>query len=582
MLKKFRLPGRNELIEKTLNNIISKKRAHIIFYFLLLILFEVANYFLKATVTSTEVFMLGKIPVPIATLPGVFSSLANICLILLVVLFDALGFVTTFVILLYQIIKLLIIIFVYHQGSSLAGIFTDTFTLFAVIIMFLNNRQINIIQRKLREQAVTDSLTGLPNRLACNELIKTLVKKDEKFALAMIDLNNFKSINDTLGHNAGNEVLKEIATRWKFAADSGLSGTHDFITRQGGDEFTLIIRDYKTDDDIYKSIKYYESVLEKRILLKNRDFFASASFGYAEYPADSDNTDTLFGYADMAMYEIKRTNSSAHILRFTPDLIEDSEHNIEIERKIRVALDEDTIYFDLQPQFDMNHKLRGFETLARMKDSEGNIIPPGEFIPVAEAVGLIDKIDGRVFKKSADFFGELIKKTGLDAILSVNVSVRHLIKDDYIDEVRTVLKKAGVPAKQLELEITESIMVDSEGPAIETINELKKMGIRIAIDDFGTGYSSLSYLNRVPADLLKIDKSFIDKMNSSDSSKQYVASIISIGHIMNFDVISEGVEGDDQLETLRSIGCDLIQGFIWGQPMSPQEAEKLVHQMMLV
>ena len=582
MLKKFRLPGRNELIEKTLNNIISKKRAHIIFYFLLLILFEVANYFLKATVTSTEVFMLGKIPVPIATLPGVFSSLANICLILLVVLFDALGFVTTFVILLYQIIKLLIIIFVYHQGSSLAGIFTDTFTLFAVIIMFLNNRQINIIQRKLREQAVTDSLTGLPNRLACNELIKTLVKKDEKFALAMIDLNNFKSINDTLGHNAGNEVLKEIATRWKFAADSGLSGTHDFITRQGGDEFTLIIRDYKTDDDIYKSIKYYESVLEKRILLKNRDFFASASFGYAEYPADSDNTDTLFGYADMAMYEIKRTNSSAHILRFTPDLIEDSEHNIEIERKIRVALDEDTIYFDLQPQFDMNHKLRGFETLARMKDSEGNIIPPGEFIPVAEAVGLIDKIDGRVFKKSADFFGELIKKTGLDAILSVNVSVRHLIKDDYIDEVRTVLKKAGVPAKLLELEITESIMVDSEGPAIETINELKKMGIRIAIDDFGTGYSSLSYLNRVPADLLKIDKSFIDKMNSSDSSKQYVASIISIGHIMNFDVISEGVEGDDQLETLRSIGCDLIQGFIWGQPMSPQEAEKLVHQMMLV
>ena len=582
MLKKFRLPGRNELIEKTLNNIISKKRAHIIFYFLLLILFEVANYFLKATVTSTEVFMLGKIPVPIATLPGVFSSLANICLILLVVLFDALGFVTTFVILLYQIIKLLIIIFVYHQGSSLAGIFTDTFTLFAVIIMFLNNRQINIIQRKLREQAVTDSLTGLPNRLACNELIKTLVKKDEKFALAMIDLNNFKSINDTLGHNAGNEVLKEIATRWKFAADSGLSGTHDFITRQGGDEFTLIIRDYKTDDDIYKSIKYYESVLEKRILLKNRDFFASASFGYAEYPADSDNTDTLFGYADMAMYEIKRTNSSAHILRFTPDLIEDSEHNIEIERKIRVALDEDTIYFDLQPQFDMNHKLRGFETLARMKDSEGNIIPPGEFIPVAEAVGLIDKIDGRVFKKSADFFGELIKKTGLDAILSVNVSVRHLIKDDYIDEVRTVLKKAGVPAKQLELEITESIMVDSEGPAIETINELKKMGIRIAIDDFGTGYSSLSYLNRVPADLLKIDKSLIDKMNSSDSSKQYVASIISIGHIMNFDVISEGVEGDDQLETLRSIGCDLIQGFIWGHPMSPQEAEKLVHQMMLV
>ena len=398
----------------------------------------------------------------------------------------------------------------------------------------------------------------------------------------MIDLNNFKSINDTLGHNAGNEVLKEIATRWKYGADSGLSGTHDFITRQGGDEFTLIIRDFKTDDDIYKAIKYYESILEKRILLKDLDFFASASFGYAEYPVDSDNTDTLFAYADMAMYEIKRAGSSAHILRFTPNLIENSEHNVEIEHKIRVALEEDTIYYDLQPQFDINHKLRGFETLARMKDSEGNVIPPGEFIPIAETAGLIDRIDSHVFKKSTQFFGELVKKTGLEAILSVNVSVRHLIKDDYVAEVRDVLKKAGLSPKQLEIEITESIMIDSEGPATANINELKKMGIRIAIDDFGTGYSSLSYLNRVPADLLKIDKSFIDKMNSSDSSKQYVASIISIGHIMNFDVISEGVEGDDQLETLRSIGCDLIQGFIWGHPMSPQEAEKLVHQMMIV
>ena len=526
--------------------------------------------------------MLGKIVVPIATLPGVFSSLANICLILLVVLFDSLGFVTTFIILVYQTIKLIVIIFVFHQGSSLAGIFTDLFTLLAVIIMYLNNKQINKIQKILREQAVTDSLTGLPNRLACNELIKTLVKKGEKFALAMIDLNNFKTINDTLGHNAGNEVLKEIATRWKYGADSGLSGTHDFITRQGGDEFTLIIRDFKTDDDIYNAIKYYESVLEKKIMLKERDFFASASFGYAEYPVDADNTDTLFSYADMAMYEIKRANSSAHILRFTPDLLADGEHSIEIERKIRTALEEDTIYFDLQPQFDMNHKLRGFEALARMKDTEGNIIPPGEFIPIAETVGLVDRIDDRIFRNSTKFFGELIKKSGIDAVLSVNVSVRHLIKDNFVDEVKSVLKKNGVPPKQLELEITESIMIDSEGPAITNIKALKEMGIRIAIDDFGTGYSSLSYLNRIPADLLKIDKSFIDKMNSSDSSKQYVASIISIGHIMNFDVISEGVEGDDQLSTLRDIGCDLIQGFIWGHPMSPQEAEKLVHQMMIV
>lgn len=581
MERNFKLPGRYEFVEKTLNNITSRKRVHIIFYFLLLILFEIANYFLRVTVSSTEILFFKGIAIPVASLPGVFSSLANICIILLVVLFDTLGFITATIILAYQAIKLIFIIFVYHQGTSLAGIFTNLFTLLAIVVMYLKNRQIEKIQKRLREQAVTDSLTGLPNRLACNELIKSLIKKNEKFAITMIDLNNFKSINDTLGHNAGNEVLKEIATRWKFAADSGLSGTHDFITRQGGDEFTLIIRNYKSDNDIYKAIKYYESVLEKKIILRDRDFFASASFGYAEFPADSDNFDTLFSYADLAMYDIKRTNSSAHILRFSPDLLKNGEHDIEIERKIRNALEENTIYFALQPQFDMQHKLRGFEALARMKDSEGTIIPPGEFIPIAETVGLIDKIDERIFRDATKFFGELIKKTGLETILSVNVSVRHLIKDDYVNEVRTILKKNGIPPSQLEIEITESIMIDSEGPAIENINELKKMGIRIAIDDFGTGYSSLSYLNRIPADLLKIDKSFIDKMNSSDSSKQYVASIISIGHIMNFSVISEGVEEDTQLDTLRAIGCDLIQGFIWGHPMTPEEAEKLVHQMLI-
>ena len=581
MERNFKLPGRYEFVEKTLNNITSRKRVHIIFYFLLLILFEIANYFLKVTVSSTEILFFKGIAIPVASLPGVFSSLANICIILLVVLFDTLGFITATIILAYQAIKLIFIIFVYHQGTSLAGIFTNLFTLLAIVVMYLKNRQIEKIQKRLREQAVTDSLTGLPNRLACNELIKSLIKKNEKFAITMIDLNNFKCINDTLGHNAGNEVLKEIATRWKFAADSGLSGTHDFITRQGGDEFTLIIRNYKSDNDIYKAIKYYESVLEKKIILRDRDFFASASFGYAEFPADSDNFDTLFSYADLAMYDIKRTNSSAHILRFSPDLLKNGEHDIEIERKIRNALEENTIYFALQPQFDMQHKLRGFEALARMKDSEGTIIPPGEFIPIAETVGLIDKIDERIFRDATKFFGELIKKTGLETILSVNVSVRHLIKDDYVNEVRTILKKNGIPPSQLEIEITESIMIDSEGPAIENINELKKMGIRIAIDDFGTGYSSLSYLNRIPADLLKIDKSFIDKMNSSDSSKQYVASIISIGHIMNFSVISEGVEEDTQLDTLRAIGCDLIQGFIWGHPMTPEEAEKLVHQMLI-
>ena len=189
-------------------------------------------------------------------------------------------------------------------------------------------------------------------------------------------------------------------------------------------------------------------------------------------------------------------------------------------------------------------------------------------------------MDISVFRNAAKFFGELIQKTGADITLSVNVSVRHLMKNDFLDEIRYVINTCGVPADKLEIEITESIMIDSAEKALVCINELKNLGLKIAIDDFGTGYSSLSYLINFPADILKVDKSFIDKMNSSESSKQYVAAIISIGHIMNFDVISEGVEEPEQLDTLRSIGCDYIQGFIWGRPLAPEDAEDLVISSM--
>jgi EAL domain-containing protein (putative c-di-GMP-specific phosphodiesterase class I) len=214
-----------------------------------------------------------------------------------------------------------------------------------------------------------------------------------------------------------------------------------------------------------------------------------------------------------------------------------------------------------------------------MKDTDGNFISPGEFIPVAEKVGLVDKVDGTVFRKAAMFLGELIKKTGADIVLSVNVSVRHLMKNDFLDELKEILNESGLASDRVEIEITESIMIDSAEKAIMCIDKLHEMGIKIAIDDFGTGYSSLSYLNNFPANILKIDKSFIDKMNMNESSKQYVAAIISIGHIMGFDVISEGVEEERQLETLREIGCDFIQGFIWGRPLPKEEAEKLVTDM---
>ena len=183
-----------------------------------------------------------------------------------------------------------------------------------------------------------------------------------------------------------------------------------------------------------------------------------------------------------------------------------------------------------------------------------------------------------MIKRDTAFIGEMVQKYHSDVILSVNASVRHLLRNGFVDEIREALNSSGLPAEQLEIEITESVMIDSVEKAIECIHQLTELGVHIAIDDFGTGYSSLSYLNTFPVDVLKVDQSFIIKMHSGEASKQYVAAIIAIGHVMNFRVVAEGVEETDQLEDLKEIGCDYIQGFLWGKPMSPEDAAKLMEK----
>ena len=566
-----------QIIADTLDRLSNRRKAPIGLFFVLIVLYIAASYLTRRFSDSQGTIPIGDARFPVTAMAGTFSSLSNICIIFMAVYYDKIGYLAAMGISLIQLPVLFAGIALRHNYSSLPGVFNNLLTIIAITVIFLNDSQLNKYQIRLRNQAVTDRLTGLPNRFACSELLTDVLRRGTPFALVSIDLNGFKSINDTMGFDAGNLVLTEIAARWKEIADTGDSGTLDFITRTGGDEFVLIIRNYHTPDELLKTIRKYEAALGKRLTVDGCDFYISASFGYAEYPKDGTEKNALFTAADAAMQEVKRVNSSNHIIRFAPEMLKE-EHTLEIERKIRQALEHETIYYNLQPQFNMNHKLRGFEALARMKDDEGNFISPGDFIPVAEKVGLIDKVDGMVIRKAAIFFGEMLRKFNLDMTLSVNVSVRHMMKNDFLDEVREVLRVSGVPANRLEIEITESIMIESAEKALQCINEIRNMGIMLAIDDFGTGYSSLSYLSNFPANLLKIDKSFIDKMNSSESSRQYVAAIISIGHIMGFEVISEGVEVPEQLDTLRSIGCDFVQGFIWGRPLMPDAAETLVMQ----
>ncbi|MCR4649713.1 MAG: bifunctional diguanylate cyclase/phosphodiesterase [Lachnospiraceae bacterium] len=545
-------------------------------YFLFILIYFISLYCTTSAAKSSNSFNLFNVSVPFMVLTGVFSSVSNVCVILLVVYYKKVGYITGMIICIMQLPMMCVHFFVQHNPNAIPGLFSGLFIIFSISMVFIYNLKMNSYQEKIRNQALLDTLTGLPNRFACGEILKRFIRRGVKFTLVSIDLNNFKSINDSMGHKVGNEVLVEISKRWKEVADNWKSGTVDFIGRLGGDEFILVIREYENQEQVLKTIEYYRNELEKVIHINDNEYYITACFGYSEYPTDADNDISLVSYADAAMHEVKKKrNNAVSILRFTHDLTE-ADQSLEIERIIRNAIETGDLFYNLQPQFDMDHKLRGFEVLARMVDGEGKPVSPGVFIPVAENTGIIDKVDLYVFKNAAIFFGKLIGKTSDKITLSINISVKHLMKNDFIEEIKGVLEESKVPADQLEIEITESIMIESADKALDRIKELKKMGIKVAIDDFGTGYSSLSYLNTLPSDLLKIDKSFIDELTAEKSSKNYVAAIVSLGHSLNLEVISEGVETEEQLEALKSVGCDYIQGFIWGKPLAPQEAAEFV------
>ena len=569
--------SRNNM-DKVMQDLSMKKETPKSVFIVLVMIYITASVFTVLASRSAGAIHVFENEVALASFAGVFSSVSNIVLICLAVLFRKPGFVFSLICIILQFPMLIVNVFFRHVTTNLPGLFMNFFCLIAIIIIYVSYRKVLQYQKGIRDQAIKDRLTGLPNRFASTELVEDLIGRGEKFAIVSIDLNDFKSINDTMGHETGNIVLRRLADRWVALADSMENNISVFVSRHSGDEYSLIISGYNFSDDIEKVIAQFRTELEKKMTIDDCDYFLTACYGFAEFPKDSNNSDTLFLYADTALHEAKRIGSSNSVLRFKPDIL-NTEKSLETERKIRTALENNTVFFHLQPQYDINHKLRGFEALARMKDSDGNYVSPSEFIPVAEKTGLVDRIDMRVFELSMEFLSNVLRaKKDSDLIVSCNVSVRHLMKNNFIEEIKNALVKYQVPASHVEIEITESIMIDSLEKALDRIDEIKEMGMKVAIDDFGTGYSSLSYLNNFPSDLLKIDKSFIDLMNTSESSKQYVATIVSIGHILNLSVISEGVEDEAQIETLKEIGCDYIQGFVWGRPMPADDALEIVFQ----
>lgn len=430
--------------------------------------------------------------------------------------------------------------------------------------------------KRSEERANKDYLTGLDNRRSLINDLASLTKRGSHFGLLYMDLDNFKYVNDTYGHIAGDQVLIEVCDRWKENLPKNAS-----IYRVGGDEFIAIVPKIENKPESYLTelaAKLIEAVSREKFGGNQGDRYVTTSIGIVRYPKDSTESETLIRYADAAMYRAKSSGRDRYVV-FDESMSAQLVREYELESLIREALDKQWFYLVYQPQFSAGgKKLRGFESLLRLRTASGEFVSPGEFIPVAERTDLIFAIDEMVVRRAAREFRNFVNIPGNELTLSVNISAKHLVEPGFVDMIQRILREEDFPPQHFEIEITEYCMIESMDKAISAMKRLKEMGIVLAMDDFGTGYASMSYLSRMPIDVLKIDKSLVDNISSDRKEDQFVNMIISMGQILGTVVIAEGVEDEAQLALLRKANCDYIQGYIWGRPMELDLAMELVDQ----
>lgn len=420
--------------------------------------------------------------------------------------------------------------------------------------------------QQLREIAYLDTLTGLPNRnsfsYALQIAIDTSKYAGRKFGLLLIDIDNMKNINDANGHQAGDALLRQAAQILKeFARDSIQ------LFRFGDDEFLVIISNAESEDSITNvTDAIYEAFAAANI---------SVSGGIAVFPDDSEQDDELLRFADMAVHHAKKSGKN-RFDAFEPDMQRLFISRLTLQRRLTAAILSSDFEQFYQPQFNIKTgKLRGFEALLRWHDSELGNVPPSLFIPVAEETGLILPIGKWVMKTALVMLKRWQTLYDYEGIMSINVSPMQLKQESFIPELNDLIAENNLDPSTIEIEITEGVMIENMNAAIESLNALKKKGIRISLDDFGTGYSSLNYLQMLPLNTLKIDKSFINNITASDGVQANITnSIISMVTNMGLDTIAEGVEKPNQLILLDKFNCHIVQGFLRGKPMPQEKCEQ--------
>lgn len=433
---------------------------------------------------------------------------------------------------------------------------------------------------KRKEEIITrmayfDSLTDLPNRILFMDKLGAAIREaersDDKLAVFFIDLDNFKRVNDTMGHEAGDLLLKEIGIRfWRNIRKA------DTLSRMGGDEFAILVHiksDIKEADELGRRLI---QVASQPCTINNTTHVLSASIGIAIYPDNGYTGEELLNNADTAMYKSKAQGKNKCCL-FDDSMREEVMKRACMEGYLRNALNQNELMVFFQPQFEIETgALRGMEALLRWNSKQLGNVPPSQFIPIAEENRLIHQYGKWMLRHACQKNREWQNK-GLPQIpIAVNISPRELEQDCFVEQVITILRETGLEARYLELEITESLMINGDIKAIDKLEELKKTGVGIVLDDFGTGYSSLSYLNSLPIQILKIDKSFIANLQRKESDISLVKAIISLAHNLGLRVVAEGVENTGQVNILKECGCDFTQGFLYSRPVDEKMAEEIL------
>jgi diguanylate cyclase (GGDEF)-like protein/PAS domain S-box-containing protein len=430
-------------------------------------------------------------------------------------------------------------------------------------------------EEKNQKLAYFDTLTNLPNRSVFFTELQKEIKKSKAYgtngAVLFLDLDNFKMVNDSLGHDVGDILLQEISERL-----SSVIEREDVLCRYGGDEFLILKKSLKSKTELKILCDEILTQLENSFDLNGKEVFISASIGISIFPENGSDSASILKNADTAMYKAKEGGKNKYKF-YKKEMSKGLIRNMLIENELRDAIKNDRFYLHYQPQVDLKtSRVIGTEALIRLDTENLGFVSPMEFIPVAEKAGLIPTIGEWVMKTACEQNASWLNKGYGNQRISINVSALQLRQRDFVEKVESIIQSTGLQPEMVEIEITESTLMECMEKNVRVLNRLRELGVRTSLDDFGTGYSSLNYLRMIPIDTLKIDKSFIDNICVQAKQEAMVDYIIKMAHEMGVEVVAEGVENYDQLEMLRNKNCDVIQGYVFSKPLAPDEIDKIL------